>query len=333
MPIYRYGVGNPDLTNFVVDEDAVIWRYMDIGKYLDLLVKRKLWFARAIELRKADPYEGTTTRYDDEKLEKVLSCATKSELKEILNSFGDDKIYALVETMPNASLEWLKLLYYSKFSIFSSDIYAHAISCWHANRTESDAMWALYARRHAGIAIRSSVRSLLEACRKTAKNIAVGKVVYDSENNLSTLLPASFIAFFVKRNSFSHENEVRMITDFLDGYESPNWTPENQMYTVDASKSVQPGLYVECDLAKLVEEIVISPLSPIYLSTAIKEITRTFAPEIPVRQSKLNEMQYKKVVVSDNMALLLQQYHKTGRLRDFDQIGNEADGFKNGLID
>jgi hypothetical protein len=40
--------------------------------------------------------------------------------------------------------------------------HCYSISCWHQNKKESDAMWALYARREAGIALKSSVGRLLE---------------------------------------------------------------------------------------------------------------------------------------------------------------------------
>ena len=38
MPISNYGENNPDLAKFMVPQGAVIWRYMDIGKFLDLII-------------------------------------------------------------------------------------------------------------------------------------------------------------------------------------------------------------------------------------------------------------------------------------------------------
>ena len=50
----------------------------------------------------------------------------------------------------------------------------------------------------------------------------------------------------------------------FDGYESLEWTEQNQLYNVDATKSVSPGLHIECDIHALIEEVVISPLMPFY---------------------------------------------------------------------
>ena len=42
------------------DGDAVVWRYMDFTKFVSLLDRRALFFARAHKL--GDPFEGTMTR-------------------------------------------------------------------------------------------------------------------------------------------------------------------------------------------------------------------------------------------------------------------------------
>jgi hypothetical protein len=49
MPIAVYGEGNPDHRRFIVERDASLWRYMDIGKYLDIITKGKIWFTRVSE--------------------------------------------------------------------------------------------------------------------------------------------------------------------------------------------------------------------------------------------------------------------------------------------
>ena len=42
------------------NKDIPIWRYMDLGKYLTMLDRRSLYFARATLL--GDPLEGTPTK-------------------------------------------------------------------------------------------------------------------------------------------------------------------------------------------------------------------------------------------------------------------------------
>jgi hypothetical protein len=67
MPIAVYGEGNPDHRRFIVERDASLWRYLDIGKYIDMITKDRIWFQRVSELRKVDPYESTPTKYDERK--------------------------------------------------------------------------------------------------------------------------------------------------------------------------------------------------------------------------------------------------------------------------
>ena len=42
----------------------------------------------------------------------------------------------------------------------------------------------------------------------------------------------------------------------LDGYEAPEWTEENQRYYVDQTKVTPPGVYIDCDIQSLIEEVV-----------------------------------------------------------------------------
>ena len=69
-------------------------------------------------------------------------------------------------------------------------------------------------------------------------------------------------SLLIKRHAFHHENEVRIIASTFDGYEAPEWTEENQVCNFDPAKIVPPGVYVECDIQSLIEEVVISPLTP-----------------------------------------------------------------------
>jgi hypothetical protein len=79
MPIKRFGIRNVTQSRFVVDERATLWRYIDLGKYLDLLTTRTLWLTRAKELQKIDPYEANITQHDYEMLRRIVAVTNKSE--------------------------------------------------------------------------------------------------------------------------------------------------------------------------------------------------------------------------------------------------------------
>jgi hypothetical protein len=157
MPITVYGEVNPDHRRFLVARDALLWRYMDISKYLDLITTSKMWFTRVSEFRKIDPYEATLTEYDEDKTTKIVETTSKEELKAVLIQRGETGIAKLIDELPGKSIYFFQLLYLTRLPMVDMNAYTHSISCWHLNPTESDAMWALYAGRDAGIAIKSTV--------------------------------------------------------------------------------------------------------------------------------------------------------------------------------
>ena len=214
MPTQIYGENNPNLANFCASREATIWRYMDVGKYLDLITRQQMWFSRAIIFRQTDPYEGAPTQFDRQKRDRVLSAKTKDELQEAW-----PEISSLMSQVPK-SLYFFQALFLSKVQFLDINLYGHSISCWHENPSESDAMWALYAQRDAGIAIMSTVSRALNAFASSKRNIVVAKVNYDSKGGLSALTSGNYDSLLIKRHAFHHENEIRMIASSFDGYEA-----------------------------------------------------------------------------------------------------------------
>src|SRR5206468_7964728 len=50
-----------------IDDAAILWRYQDLARYIDLLLKRQLFFARADKFE--DPFEG---KYNKPSTEETL---------------------------------------------------------------------------------------------------------------------------------------------------------------------------------------------------------------------------------------------------------------------
>jgi hypothetical protein len=324
MPISLYGQNNPDLARFLPDPDATVWRYMDIGKYLDLITRRELWFTRISEFRKTDPYEGALTKYDTEKVTKILAAASTEELKTTLLRYREADLAALIEQHPQKSHLWFQLVFLTQLPIVEMNAYTYSVSCWHANPTESDGMWELYGKRDAGVAIKASVERLLRAFSSSARSLYVAKVSYDSENILSALTSGMIDSILIKRHAFRHEDEVRVIATTMDGYEAPDWTQENQTYRVDPSMKVPPGCYVACDLDVLIEEIVISPLMPDHAACAVETASRSFLRNTPIRKSTLLRREELPFIGSAKLAIMWAEYQKKKLLLDFDEIPLEV---------
>ncbi|MCY3567314.1 MAG: DUF2971 domain-containing protein [Chloroflexi bacterium] len=190
--------------------DAVLWRYVDFTKFVSLLEKRSLFFARSDQL--GDPFEGSLSSVNW-RLHPELYGEHNETIERQLTDFYRDQRYCVY------------------------------ISCWHLADHESAAMWRLYSREHDGIAIRTECRHL-QASFQCEEAIFVGMVNYvDYE---TTFIPENnvLLPYFHKRREFHHEQEVRAISNQLfnqDGSRSLGARAQSlgEYYAVELSTLVQ----------------------------------------------------------------------------------------------
>lgn len=162
--------------------DAVLWRYMDFTKFVSLMEKQSLFFARADKL--GDPFEGSFSRAN-ETLRPILY---KDKIPEnVLQTFAE-----FTKELPRFTL----------------------VNCWHENFYESEAMWKLYARERDGIAIKTNFDSLKKSFT-CSEEIRIGRVSYADYK--SDFIPESstFFPYLHKRKSFEHEKEVRALDQII----------------------------------------------------------------------------------------------------------------------
>ena len=111
-----------------------IWRYIDFTKFVSLLDRQELFFARADKL--GDPFEGSyPTRNMQLRTEKH---------KEWIQTLSPP-IQELLKARPKALSEFYRNLPKLIF-----------VSSWHEGSLESAAMWRLYLKSDEGIAIQST---------------------------------------------------------------------------------------------------------------------------------------------------------------------------------
>jgi hypothetical protein len=291
---------------------------MNIGKFLDLITKQKVWFTRAIEFRKTDPYEGALTMSDQQKLDRVLAAKDKNELRSL-----SPTIDVYIDAWPEMSLYYFQLIFLTRIPWVEMNAYTTALSCWHENPSESDAMWALYAQRDAGIAIKSNVERVLNAFASSERELTIGKVNYGSQASLSAIADYNnYDSLLIKRHAFHHENEVRIIVRTLDGYEASGWSRKNRRYRLDFSRTVPRGIYINCNLYSLIEEVIISPLTPSYTVESLESVARVIIPSVPIRRSTLltKEDDLRPDRFSPQLKLLWDHYGRTRRVLDLDEL-------------
>lgn len=160
--------------------DATLWRYLSFTKFVSLLEKKALFFARADKL--GDPFEGALTEANIDMIRKQDHNMSEKDRLAYLNFLRES----------------------------CQDI---LISCWHENADESAAMWKLYSKEHDGIAIKTNFTSFKQSFIDE-QDIFIGRVSYvDYQNHI---IPQGniFYPYLHKRKSFKHENEVRAIVLF-----------------------------------------------------------------------------------------------------------------------
>ncbi len=251
--------GNFDQRIANIDPEAAIWRYMDIAKFLDLFVKRRLHFQRCDLF--PDSFEGMPT---------------VPQLK-----YQYSRFRGLHEEIPGVLKDPEK----SADRTFLKLRERNFINCWYFGGPgamdkpgigwqESAAMWSLYSKNGGGVAIQTTIKSLRAAlCRKPDDDyIYIGKVIYVDYNthdfdsrdyDLRGL-------FFLKRNHFDHEREIRAL------YSIPKGNPD------------KTGHYIcNLDLSQMIQAVVLAPDTPPWSRESIEAIVQEACPGVRVLPSAL----------------------------------------------
>lgn len=161
------------------DPDTIIWKYLDLSKFLDLLLSRKLFMSRSDKFE--DQYEGT------------FSEPTFEEIKK------------LSENNP----EFL--------DYYKSHREKVVVSSWHINEYESYAMWQIFTQNNEGLAIQSTIGRLQKALApEKSYNQFVGEVNYIDYKKEYIPFDNMFFPFMFKRKSFQYEREIRVISDLTE---------------------------------------------------------------------------------------------------------------------
>jgi len=250
--------------------DTMIWRYMDLGKFVSLLDHKALHFARVGVLHANDPYEG---RFGDEQVTAFSKPWPKEAIEDLVAEIGKAATNpAVVEAFTSEKNAQLARTL-GRAMLYSGEQYAEQctfVNCWHMNPHESDAMWRLYSLQGQGIAIQSTFDRLERSLHMCPRLLYVGKVRYGQD---MIDMGNGFNVVMNKRASFTHEAELRVAT-----LESQFWQKPNP----------PTGVYATTDLEILIESIVVSPAAPQWLVDVTKSLVGRYgmSPSL-VRQSPL----------------------------------------------
>lgn len=224
------------------NEEIAIWRYMDLAKYLSVLSRNALYFPSADRL--GDPFEGSYPR---------------------ANLSARKQLHGSEEPSNYVWLERRRLLR------------ATLVNSWHMSEYESAAMWRLYAREDAGIAIRSSFQSLVDALAHSPRPVHIG-VVHYIDYEAEAIAEENFLRpFLYKRASFAYERELRAVL-----------TSRQHLHRGGPpSLWAETGEYVPLDLDRLVAAVHVAPSARNWFLDVVQSATSAFSRSFTVVQSSM----------------------------------------------
>ena len=171
-------INNPNI-KLPKDPNTIIWKYLDLSKFLDLLMSEKLFMSRSDKFE--DQYEGTFSEPTFEEIKKL-----SIDNPDFLNYYKTHREKV-------------------------------AIGSWHINEYESFAMWQIFTQNSEGLAIQSTIGRLQESLvLETNFKQYIGEVNYIDYKKEHIPFDDMFFPFLFKRKSFQYEGEVRLITDIGD---------------------------------------------------------------------------------------------------------------------
>lgn len=229
--------------------NAIIWRYMGLDKFLDLVTHRRLFFTNARNL---------TDNYEISLPPNVVNAKRKElEGKGFSGRDLDEKL-ARFQSSNNPMAE-LTL-----------------VNCWSLGLTESYALWKIYlGGSKAGIAIRTSLTHLKDGIKSVKdpflENIYIAKVQYRDFLPMKDLSRIRLVA--TKREFYEYEKELRLFILHDSRSEGGIKTPND----------LSLGRYVDVDLELMIDKLYISPFVSPFFEGSIRRVLEKVSPKLEKR--------------------------------------------------
>jgi hypothetical protein len=270
----------PTIEHPGIGDDAPLRRFMDLPKFLDLIVSRRLLLPRLAELKQCDPHE-CDAKPDYNRVARKELERRVIDLREFALEFASeasglgsgsrylsalnmiDSFEDRVKRMPLDDLK--QAAWFAEHSRLKQEL---VCSCWYGGEMESDAMWRLYCE-HVGVAITTSVSRLKRAVSCFVPKLfsehfklSLEKVQYED-----TACSRGTHPWLIKRPAFRHEDEVRLYVDY--------------------PLARAPGFHLFVDPFCLIEKVTVTPYAEKWqaeiIEAAIKKLLRPSGRRISLK--------------------------------------------------
>ena len=251
----------------LINEEQTVWRYTTVPQLINSLRKSdaaghiSLHFTRTSWFDDEDDFEGTVPKKNiQNKMENLENFQrSNSELdveKHLENQYGG-QLPDTEDVDKKGAMEKLRDLVY--------------LNCWTAKSLESNPMWYAYTNDSTGVAIKSTVGSLVDSISDWGGKLFYGQVRYiDFEEAQFPLSPIQH--YFLKRREFVEEQEFRLAMTFKQTPAMLNPTDTESM----RSPPDDDYLDVTAGLNSLASEIIVHPQSDPYLKPMLEDVLEKY---------------------------------------------------------
>lgn len=267
--------------NSTLNDDTVLWRYMNVSQFLNLLTTASIWLSRADVLQKSDPFEGRVPIAQRNAERAYYHHINWADVRDIHGS-----LYFTQTQRAQRQIEMSEQMAENqKFHTY--------INCWNIEPVENAAMWKVYGKEHNAVAIKTTLGRLRSALGNNKDyKIEAGKISYIDFSSDALERPTSqFEKFFTKSEFYRSEGEFRLL--FHD------WGEECSLFTnsekfiaepnVEELDEMAPGLNVPVDIKELIQSLVIGPDSDPWLLESLNTIAEPFLPGIRFENSVVKQ--------------------------------------------
>ncbi|MGR5250920.1 DUF2971 domain-containing protein [Vibrio astriarenae] len=271
-----------------IDASTELQRYIDFAKFVDMLDTRKLFLSRVscfedqLEGGLTPTYIMVSSGMANLLSQAVCSLPSATKLteeeraeseahKNKLNNDYENRTYNTVfGRFPHSEVE--------HGTVFKQHRHWVDVSCWHANKTESMAMWKIYGGSTSSVCIITNVERLSRSVvKKPEYELVLSPVHYISHGEGSFQEYHGLAPLMHKSEFYSFENEVRLLT-YNPNADLLSERPDNDLGTV-----------VDINLGTLIQEIRVAHDAPEWFFKLVKSITKKYNIDANVIRSKMSQ--------------------------------------------
>lgn len=270
------------IDNTKLEGNQKLYKYMDLEKFLSLIIRSEICFCNQSGLKNIDPYEGAMT-----KSELLQEAIVKNIMKDIKQSARFKKIN-IKNGDTHLSIDKDE---FDKYRIYNDSIYY--IDCWHINENESLAMWKVFSNNKNSIAINTTKEKLINSIINDNKDIYLKEVEYDNlfsdeaefSNPIKTIQLVNNETLHIESgDQFSWSVE----TGLLRKAKYYEYEKELRLYFKDKDNA-ELTKFIKMDLSNMIDEIIISPNCDEWFLTILNDILKKYDLNIKVKFSDIRQ--------------------------------------------